>query len=235
MVFIRAVQLRDVVPVGELLGRLDKVLAGVPLPREERPEEVRSGPVRKERNAVAATRQETVKDIAADRAVESVPPGIKKIVEKQERQQQKKKPDAVIPKKDIRKHWPEFIAYVRDREKWMAGTLQLASSATLTEGQLTIVYENPMDCTIFKSREKLIPLTEYAMDFFQESLKVTFEVPDSSGCETDPDSTAALQKERQALAGDPLVLTALEIFNGQVGDIRVGPRFRKALQTGEDV
>jgi len=234
MVFIKAVQARDVVPVTELLGRLDNVLAGVPLPREERPE-ARSGPVRKERNAVAATRHETVKDTAVDKAVESVQPEMKEPVEKQERRQQKKKPEAVPPKKDIRKHWPEFIAYVRDREKWMAGTLQLASSARLSDGQLTIVYDNPMDCTIFKSREKLIPLTEYAMDFFQESLKVTFEVPDSSGCETDPDSAAALQKERQALAGDPLVLTALEIFNGQVGDIRVGPRFRKALQTGEDV
>jgi DNA polymerase-3 subunit gamma/tau len=80
----------------------------------------------------------------------------------------------------------------------------------------------------------MIPLTEFAMDFFQESLQVKFKVPNSSGCETDPESGAALQKERQTLANDPLVLTACEIFNGQVGDIRVGPRFRKPLTAEPD-
>jgi DNA polymerase-3 subunit gamma/tau len=225
MVFIRAVQLRDVVPVGELLGRLDKVLAGVPLPREERVVRSRSVSVQEERKDESPV--EPLQD--------ELPPEKKEAAGEREQRQPEKKPETSVLKKDIRKHWPDFIAYVRDREKWMAAALELASSASLTDGQLTLVYDNPMDCTLFKSRKKLVPLTEYAMDFFQESLKVTFEVPDSSGCETDPDSAAALQKDRQALAGDPLVLTALEIFNGQVGDVRVGPRFRKALQTGEDV
>ena len=227
MVFIKAVQVGDVLPVTELLGRLDKVLAGVPLPREERPA-LRPEPVRRERKAVVEAGQETAKDRAVEKkesAGDSRP--------------RETQPKAAGRKKDIRKDWPDFIAYVRDREKWMAAALQLAASADLSDGQLTVVYDNAVDCSIFKSKGKLIPLTEYAMDFFQESLKVQFKVPDSSGCETDPDSGAALQKERQALAGDPLVLTALEVFNGQVGDIRVGPRFRKSLeteqkQTGED-
>ena len=111
----------------------------------------------------------------------------------------------------------------------MAVTLQRAESAQLKDGQLIITYDDAVDCRILKGKEKLIPLTEFAMDFFQDDLEIQFHVPNSSECETDPGSGAALQRERQALARDPLVLTACEIFNGQVGDIRVGPRFRKPL------
>lgn len=58
---------------------------------------------------------------------------------------------------------------------------------------------------------------------------MTFKVPNSSACATDPDSAAAVRQERQKLANDSLVLAAVDIFSGQVGDIRVGPRFRGAL------
>jgi len=235
MVFIKAVQVGDVVQVGELLSRLDKVMAGVSLPREERPAALRPVSARKETKAVAEKkRRELPKNTAAELPAGVGQPEKKEPVAEREQQQRKKKSPAEVSRKDIRKHWPDFIAYVRDREKWMAGTLQLAASVTLGDGRLTIVYDNPLDCAIFKNREKLIPLTEYAMDFFQENLQVLFKVPDASGCETDPDSAAALQKERQALAGDPQVLTALEIFNGRVGDIRVGPRFRKELVTEQN-
>jgi len=140
-----------------------------------------------------------------------------------------------IPKKDIRKDWQEFIEYVRERATWMAATLSLASSTVLEKGQLIISFDDSMECQIFKDRKKLIPLTEFAMDFFQENLEVKFKVPNADGCETDPGSAAALQKERQSLARDPLVLDACNVFSGQVGDIRVGSRFRKPLQQEADI
>jgi len=31
------------------------------------------------------------------------------------------------------------------------------------------------------------------------------------------------------LANDALVLTAVDVFNGEVGDIRVGPRYRTSM------
>jgi len=67
------------------------------------------------------------------------------------------------------------------------------------------------------------------MDFFQKSFRIKFFVPDSAECESDPANGNRARKERQALAGDALVLTAVDIFNGEVGDIRVGPRFRKPI------
>jgi DNA polymerase-3 subunit gamma/tau len=140
---------------------------------------------------------------------------------------------SVAHKKDVRKHWPEFVDYVRERIPWMGGTLQRASSARLEAGDLIIQYSDSADCRILEDRKKLVSLTEFAMDFFQKELRIVFKLPDAEGCDADPNSAAAVQKERQALANDPLVLAAVDIFNGQVGDIRVGPRFRKPLATEE--
>jgi len=254
MVFIKAVQAGDVVPLTDLLGRLDDALAGVVLPQAVEPSAQRK-PARVVGEMPTKDKKEVGGDESASSVVEKktepVPPKpeiehdpvpqveeiplppepviMEPVVAIQE-EQKKSKPAG--RKKNVRAHWPEFIEYVRDRIKWMAATLQRASSARLEEGQLIIVYNDSVDCRILKSKENMIQLSEFAMDFFQESMQIKFKVPDSSACNTDPDSGAAVQKERQALANDPLVLTALEIFNGQVGDIRVGPRFRKPL-TGE--
>ncbi|MCI5221043.1 MAG: hypothetical protein D3914_18070 [Candidatus Electrothrix sp. LOE2] len=118
---------------------------------------------------------------------------------------------------------------VQERIKWMGAALKSSSSARLENGVLTVNYDESADCTLLKSKTNLVRLTEFAMDFFQEELEVTFKVPNSSACSTDSESAAAVRQERQKLAHDPLVLAAVDIFNGQVGDIRVGPRFRGAL------
>ena len=83
------------------------------------------------------------------------------------------------------------------------------------------------------SVENITPLTEFATDYFQKNFRIKFGVPDSSECETDPGNGNKVQKERQALANDALVLTAVDIFNGEVGDIRVGPRFRKPINESD--
>jgi DNA polymerase-3 subunit gamma/tau len=251
MVFIKAVQAGDVVPLTDLLGRLDDVLAGVELPQAVEPLARR-----KSGRVVGALPTKDKKEVAGnDSASSAVEKKTEPVLPKPEIehdpvpqveeiplppepvimepvvaiQEEQKKSKSAGREKNVRAHWPEFIEYVRDRKKWMAATLQRASSAQLEEGQLIIVYNDSVDCRILKSKENMTQLSEFAMDFFQESMQIKFKVPDSSACDTDPDSGAAVQKERQALANDPIVLTALEVFNGQVGDIRVGPRFRKPL------
>jgi len=252
MVFIKAVQAGEVVPVTDLLGRLDDVLAGVVLPQaadqplQQKPARNIRPAATEDSNRISGDKpgssveekkqvaDSPVPDPEPDPApqTEEIPlPREPSVMPQQDNEpvEDVKRGGAPAPKKDVRAHWPEFVEYVRDRIKWMAATLQRASSVQLKDGKLIIVYDDSIDCRILKSKENMIPLTEFAMDFFQESLQVAFEVPNSLGCETDPESGAALQKERQALANDPLVLTACEIFSGQVGDIRVGPRFRKPL------
>ncbi|MFP7755409.1 DNA polymerase III subunit gamma/tau [Thermodesulfobacteriota bacterium B35] len=135
--------------------------------------------------------------------------------------------------KDVRRHWDGFLAYVRERKAWMAAALGRAASVSREGDTLVIQYDDAADCRLLKNRENIRPLTEFALDFFQESLTVKFHVPDSLACEIDPENGTTPQQERRELANDPLVLAALEIFNGQVGDIRVGPRFRQPLPPGE--
>ncbi len=143
-----------------------------------------------------------------------------------------KEPELVSQQRSVRRHWPEFIEYVRDRKPWMAAALQRASSVTREGEQLVIRYDDSIDCSLLKNREHIRPLTEFALDFFQQAFTVAFRVPDSGSCEVDPAGTNSPREARKALARDPLVLTALEVFNGQVGDIRVGPRFRTPLEPG---
>ena len=264
MVFINAVQLGDVVPVTELLGRLDDVLTGVALPQggelpAARPvvqeqkktvepavkREQSTAAVDSEKVAVQEERTPPVREaVLPEQPTEAPPEPVRPVPTREENRPtetatspaasqaepvREKEEHTVSSEKDIRKDWPVFIKYVKKRMPWMSATLQLAASTQLKDGKLLIKYDDSSYCRVLKNKEKLLPLTEFASDFFQENIQVQFQVPDASGCETDPDSAAAVQKERRDLANDPLVATALDIFNGQVGNIRVGPRFRKPL------
>ncbi|XOF34170.1 MAG: DNA polymerase III subunit gamma/tau [Candidatus Electrothrix sp. YB6] len=241
MVFIRAVQVEDVVPVTELLGRLDKVLAGVALPQQAVIQQTsirqepssRTGPAAEAEKKKPRTGPEPVESPphpAASSGQKTTPQSAAEPAPQPEQKAPPKR-SAVPPagKKDIRKHWPEFIDYVRDRHQWMAAPLQLASSARLEDGKLIIQYDDTADYGVLKDREKLDELTVFAADFFQKNLQIEFYVPHAQGCEADPSSAAAVEKKRKELANDPLVLAAVEIFNGHVGDIRVGARYRTPL------
>jgi len=65
-------------------------------------------------------------------------------------------------------------------------------------------------------------LTEFAQDFFQRELAVRIVVAgESGGGEVDQP-----QEERRALAKDPRVQIAAEVFGGRIAGIRTGPRSR---------
>ncbi|CAK8723817.1 DNA polymerase III subunit gamma/tau [Candidatus Electrothrix laxa] len=281
MTFIRAVQVDDVVPVTDLLTRLDDVLAGVEtrqsIPSQQPPQvppktsqqanqhvlqPVQSrGPTgsslppssspsaqppqpgppaetekKKDPEPVAPPSQVSPPD---KQVIESVKTLANELISAPEPNAPGESPPppedtyapvaAGVQKKDVRKHWPDFISYVQKRIKWMGAALKSSSSARLENGVLTVNYDESADCTLLKSKRNIVQLTEFAMDFFQEELKIAFKVPDGSDCATDSDSAMAVRQERQKLAHDSLVLAAVDIFNGQVGDIRVGPRFRGAL------
>ncbi|MGD9947997.1 MAG: DNA polymerase III subunit gamma/tau [Desulfobulbus sp.] len=129
-------------------------------------------------------------------------------------------------KKRIRQHWDGFLQYVRERQPWIAAALQMASSIERKEEQLVIHFADSADCTILRQGNNIKGLSEYLLDYFQENLSIQFEVPGSNACAVDPSNGLAAQHERRALSNDPMVLTALDVFTGQVGDIRIGPRYR---------
>ena len=134
-----------------------------------------------------------------------------------------------LDQREIRRRWPAFLDYVRERKPWMAATLQKATTISLDGEKLLIHYDESADCNLLKNQEHIRPLTEFAIDFFQQPLTLAFQVSDEGNCEVDVDGAVSPRLERRALARDPLVLDALEVFNGQVGAIRVGPRFRGSM------
>lgn len=128
--------------------------------------------------------------------------------------------------RDIRRDWMEFAEYVKDRKVWMSKDLQLADSAKEVDGELHLHYSDPATCSLLRSKENKKRLTEFVLDFFQKDLTVRFIVPEQNGNSDDDNENNSPHKKRQQLAQDPLVQMTMEIFNGQVGDIRIGPRSR---------
>ena len=95
--------------------------------------------------------------------------------------------------------------------------------------ELIIRFADSTDCTLLKQRNTVNDLTEFVLDFFQENMRIRFEVPGSDACAVDPANGLAPLQERRALANDPLVLTALDVFTGQIAEIRVGQRYRATV------
>jgi len=261
MAFIRAVQVPEVVPVMDILSRFDEALAGVHVGIEK-------GRVRNASDAPEQTASSTGSFMMPeDRPVESTsrtqdvvrekqtvsPPAPKGSVTDDSSSSRTSvdlvsdNPVTVVEKnndvpgdfkKDVRQHWNDFVAYVKDRKPWMAVALQRMTGVHFEDDMLIIQYDNTVDCSLLKNKKHITPLTEYAMDFFQGNFKVRFQVPDSNGCAVDSEAGMVPRKARRALANDPLVLAAVDIFDGKVGAVRVGPRFRKpvseAVESGED-
>ncbi len=108
----------------------------------------------------------------------------------------------------------------------MAQDLQRADSAKQeVEGELHLTFADAVNCSLLRQKENHQLLTEFALDFFQKPLKVKFTVPEIDDT-PDANGDDSPHKKRQQLANDPLVIMAAEIFNGQIGDIRIGPRSR---------
>lgn len=126
--------------------------------------------------------------------------------------------------RDVRRDWNAFIEYVKDRRNWMAMDLQQANQVREEQKTLLLHYEDSANCSLLRKKSKL--LTEFVLDFFQKELKVRFILPDEENDDQD-NNLEYLKKQRQLLVNDPLVVMAAEIFNGRIGDIRVGPRFRQ--------
>jgi DNA polymerase-3 subunit gamma/tau len=132
-------------------------------------------------------------------------------------------------RRKIRRRWDAFLKYIQERQRWMAAALQAATSVQREGDTLIVHFNHPAECSLLKQREHIKTLTELALDFFQENLRLHFEVAGSNACDIDPVNGLAPQQERRALANDLLVLTALDVFTGQIGDIRTGSRHRKIV------
>ena len=231
MTFAKIVQTGQLVPVSALIARIDELLAAgggeaVPLTQTA----VTPVPEKKSPEPVAATAVDQVRlsEPAPSFKVQAqqvpVPAEVPSIAE----------PDDPVPimaevagpPKDVRKDWDDFVAYVKDRKDWMAQVIKMCDSVRLDGGELLMKYDDASQCPILQQSDNLKILTEFAQDFFQQELRVKVSARGAGSGEGKGDGSV-LQKERVALRRDPLALLVAEVFNGQVGDVRTGPRSRE--------
>ena len=133
----------------------------------------------------------------------------------------------------VRREWESFIQYVQQQKKWIALALQQSLSISVEGMNLTILFRDGADCIMLKKNDHLRELNTFALDFYQEPLTIRIEEVAASSCEINPITGRTPQEERNALAADPLVQTALEVFNGQLRDIRIGNSYKKPYRQVE--
>ncbi len=246
--FLRIIEAGNIVSVHSLLGKVNELLAGVPETDEQagqsatekktpqhEPEKKSaeitaplSPPLPEEPPPPDESSQpeaaETYGDSGGDGDSDGVVPRAGAAPPRQE------KPEPGIIQhahtRDVRKDWIPFTDYVKERKVWMAQDLQRADTVKEKEGELHLHYSDAVVCTLLRNKENRKLLTEFVLDFFQKDLTVRFIVPETGANGEEDDDAESPHRQRQQLARDPLVQMAVEIFNGQLGDIRVGPRSR---------
>jgi DNA polymerase-3 subunit gamma/tau len=244
MILARAVQAGEVVPVTRLLARLDDLLrtgtgpqqgtepgegiaAAMPLPVA--PAEVLTPPADSEAETSMPKKPVESKEARPEAgAVPTAEPPAEYI-------------GGSLPQgaaaneagRDVRRDWPEFIEYVKERKKWLAPILKMCVRVREQDHELQLRYENISDAVVLQEPDNHKILTEFAQDFFQRELTVRIMghegAADGKGVDGSP------QEERRVLANDPLVQMTADIFGGQVVNVRTGPRSRVGQnETGEE-
>ena len=244
MTFVKAVQAGQVVPASSLLARLDALVKegggyDVCPPVEEKkmamppkaPTAVVEAKVQvppaSESPVLAETAQSVIEEHRQKKVV---------VVKKETNVQGQQSRPAVIDQKeplvaqarskDVRQNWDGFVGYVKERKAWMAQLLRISDTPRERGQEIQLCFDNPSDCTMIRRPENLKDLVEYAQDFFQKELRIIVSSRENKAAEGDGEVADAPQEERRALANDPLVQMTLDVFGGQIGAIRTGPRFR---------
>ncbi len=239
MAFIRAAQVGKVVPASELLSRLDEMIKSGKAPVEQLVSPAESP---KQSTVIVTARPQVVpaedkQPIRGGDAPQEAEPELngkmkrlEALVEKIADPQARSKKDVKVAEqthaKDVRKNWDSFIGYVKERKPWMAQVLKLCENPREENGELVIRFDNPSDCTLLQKAENVKDLSVYTLDFFQKDLCIKISSRGSGGEGQGDAILDGPKEERRALANDPLVQMTIEIFGGQIGAIRTGPRFR---------
>ena len=243
MALIRAAEAGNVVPVAELLGKLEtmqsggvvasikkEITPGFPAPNPRVKEKTKSQAPQKA-GSVGIPEKPGQPQKKTDKTRKAEEPGKQQPVETEA--PAKQVTDEGIAKntvepstRDVRKNWDEFIEYVMDRKKWMAHTLRLCSKVREEGADLILKFDDPSDCKMLQSKENMKFLTEFSQDFFQKEFKIGIKIRGADSQGIIGQDGIGPQEERRALASDPLVEMATEVLGGRVVNIRTGPRSR---------
>ncbi len=214
--FLSIISAGDVIGVDTLLARLDTALGTLPdHPPAQKPDSPPPAPqervVEKKNEAADAGQQQPATQLRPTFTLEPADrPGT----------EPEAPPAKPSPRRDVRKDWLEFIAFLKEEKEWMAQSLQQTVSVKADNSELLLEFDDPNDCFVLRSKENRQILTEYVLDFFQQELSVRIISPDNSNGTGEQNSDEP-KRRRQQLANHQVVRMAEEIFNGRVGDIRI--------------
>lgn len=235
--FLKIIEAQNVVPATILLGHLQELLSGLGQEMEQIPKPAgtalsHSGGPQSETTPTTTgsggSNPPSTPSTASATKPQPVtpPPGTEEKMASAPPQDSKTGTTPVHPhERDVRRDWLAFTEYVKDRKVWMSKDLQRADSARQVENELHLHFSDPANCALLRTKENRLLLTEFVLDFFQKELKVRFILP-ADDEKSGSDESDRPQKQRQLLANNPQVQMAVDIFNGQIGDIRIGPRSR---------
>ncbi|MBT8345786.1 MAG: DNA polymerase III subunit gamma/tau [Desulfofustis sp.] len=215
--FLSIISAGDVIGVETLLGKLDNALDSLP----EQPA-VEQSATSDTAKSEAATEEKKSEDVSTEELRSSPPPKptftLEPVDQIEEAESQSEEP--IQPRRDVRKDWLEFIAFLKKEKEWMAQSLQQTVSVREDNKELLLEFDDPNDCFVLRSKENRQILTEYVLDFFQQDLNVRIISPENSNG-TGVQNLDEPKRRRQQLANHQVVRMAEEIFNGRVGDIRI--------------
>jgi DNA polymerase-3 subunit gamma/tau len=227
--FLSIIAAGDVIGVDTLLGKLDSALESLPDQPEVAPhpptDTVESEPVPEEKKSETGSAEEPLAPSPltptftlepAENPVETEAP-----LDEPEPVPEPEPPvEPESPRRDVRKDWLAFIAFLKNEKEWMAQSLQQTISVKEDNKELLLEFDDPNDCFVLRSKENRQILTEYVLDFFQQDLSVRIISPENSNG-TGVQNSNEPKRRRQQLANHQVVRMAEEIFNGRVGDIRI--------------
>ena len=232
--FLSIIEADNVANVSMLLGKIDEMLQGLPdqtiasaSESSSAPEPVITVPESRSTEKTQPNRESQDTHLEVDPPDKKIThPSGKTAVSSLEKVEDVSSIAIKPHAKDVRKDWLDFIAYVKKRKVWMAQDLQRADTIKQEKEELHLTYGDPANCAVLRQQINQKLLTEFTLDFFQKPLKIRFIIPEVDNSPGGSNTELSPHRKRQELANDPLVIMAAEVFNGQVGNIRVGPNSR---------
>ena len=242
MIFIKVAHVGGVVPVSDLLGRMDALLAmeSVHVPLPNKVAEVSGSAVAPEnyRDDISSEKPKQPQNSKSEgqRFESELVSGAKEVVPVESvKADEEKTVEVIVPQatealvplsktKVLPRDWSDFVAHVKDRKKGIASALELSEKVIERDGELVIKFDDSSECLYLQETENVKLLTEFAQDFFQKELVIKIVVRDGKGA--DEQGLDKPQEDRRTLARDPRVEMTVEVLGGQVSGIRTGPRSR---------
>ncbi|PID77250.1 MAG: hypothetical protein CSB24_02435 [Deltaproteobacteria bacterium] len=221
--FIKVIEAGNIVHLPDLIGKLDKLIDMYPPQQEPVQDAADKAVAVKDQDDLRLTEPRSVKktDTVTEVRENKEPPAAEPVSQVSTAPPDLPPEKGKAAAKNIQDDWREFIEYVKGEKIWMGQILQKANNRLATDGELQLEYDEHFTCGQLKEPENHQILTRLVQKFFQKELKVSIITPENSGDTASPNDRENVSRQKRKLSSEPLVTRALEIFNGQIVEVRL--------------